>query len=280
MPNLQDLDTTRFGRKPDWCPGCGNFGILMALKQAVNELNLDPKNTILVSGIGCGPKMPLWINVGGFQSLHGRTLPIATGIKLANHKLDVFATSGDGDAYGIGTCHFIHTMRRNIDMVYIVHNNQVYGLTQGQASPTTDKGTRTKSTPYGLIEVPTRPLSLAIVTGATFVARGFAGDIPHLKSLIMEAHNHRGFAIIDVLQPCVTFNKINTYQWFQERVYKIGSEHDATNKMEALKLAESWDKKIPIGVYYRENKQLYTDELPVLKDKTLKEYGVVNDIEF
>lgn len=246
----------------------------MAMKQAVSELELDPKNTVLVSGIGCGPKMPLWVNVSGFQSLHGRTLPVAAGIKLANHKLDVFATSGDGDAYGIGTCHFIHAMRRNIDMVYIVHNNQVYGLTQGQASPTTDKGMHTKSTPFGVIEVPMRPLSQAIVTGATFVARGFAGDIPHLKSLIVEAHKHRGFALIDVLQPCVTFNKINTYKWFQDKVYKVSADHNPSDKMEALKLAEQWDKKIPLGVYYQEEKPTYNDELPQLADKTLREYGV------
>jgi 2-oxoglutarate ferredoxin oxidoreductase subunit beta len=276
MSSLQDLNTTSFGRKPDWCPGCGNFGILMALKQAVSELQLDPKNTVLVSGIGCGPKMPLWINVSGFQSLHGRTLPVASGIKLANHKLDVFATSGDGDAYGIGTCHFIHAMRRNIDMVYIVHDNQVYGLTQGQASPTTDKGTHTKSTPFGVIEVATRPLSLAIVSGASFVARGFAGDIPHLKSLIVEAHKHRGFALIDVLQPCVTFNKTNTYQWFQERVYKLGEDYDPTDKMNAIKTAQMWGDKIPLGIYYRENRPTYNDELPQIADKTLREYGVDN----
>ncbi len=282
MVELKDLDTTQKGRKPDWCPGCGNFGILTALKQAVSELGLDPAKTVLVSGIGCGPKMPLWIDTSGFQSIHGRALPVAEGIKMANHNLDVFATSGDGDGYGIGACHFVHAMRRNFDMTYIVHNNQIYGLTKGQASPTSDQGSKSKSTPFGVIEVPFRPLSLAIVSGATFVARGFAGDLPHLKWLIMEAHKHRGFALIDVLQPCVTFNKINTYQWFQQRVYKLQDEdgYDSSNKMMALERADQWNGKIPIGVYYQENRELYTDKLPEIKDAPLCEQSIDNvDIE-
>ncbi len=282
MATVKDLDTSQKGREPDWCPGCGNFGILMALKQAVSELELDPAKTVLVSGIGCGPKMPLWIDVSGFQSIHGRTLPVAAGIKLANHNLNVIATSGDGDGYGIGACHFVHAMRRNIDMTYIVHNNQIYGLTKGQASPTSDTGSKSKSTPFGVIEVPFRPLSLAITSGATFVARGFAGDLPHLKSLIMEAHKHRGFALIDVLQPCVTFNKVNTYQWFQERVYKLEDEkdYDPANRMMALERSEQGDAKIPIGVYYREERELYTDKLPEIKDAPLVEQDISRvDIE-
>ncbi len=278
MAELKNLDTTEKGRTSDWCPGCGNFGILTALKMAVSELELDPANTVMVSGIGCGPKMPLWIDVSGFQSIHGRALPVAEGLKMANHKLDVIATSGDGDGYGIGMAHYIHAMRRNFDMTYIVHNNQIYGLTKGQASPTSDTGSKSKSTPLGVIEVPTRPLSLAIVSGATFVARGFAGDIPHLKELIKQAHAHRGFAIIDVLQPCITFNKVNTYQWFQKKVYKLEDEegYDPTDKMTALKLAEEWDRKIPIGVYYREERELYTDKLPEIKDAPLSEQDISN----
>ncbi|EKD47759.1 MAG: hypothetical protein ACD_65C00301G0002 [uncultured bacterium] len=272
------LDTIQKGRKPDWCPGCGNFGILMALKQAVTELKLNPAETVLVSGIGCGPKMPLWIDVSGFQSIHGRTLPVATGIKLANHRLNVFTTAGDGDCYGIGMGHFIHAMRRNMDMVCIVHNNQVYGLTKGQTSPTSDQGAKSLSTPAGVIEVPTRPLSLAIVSGATFVARGFAGDAPHLKNLIIEAHKHRGFALVDVLQPCVTFNKTNTYEWFRERVYKLEDEksYDPKNKMLALKTADKWNTKIPIGVYYREDRELYSDKVAAIKDMPLVEQNIDN----
>ena len=264
-------------RTPDWCPGCGNFGILTALKQAVSEMKLKPEETVLVSGIGCGPKMPQWIDLSGYQSIHGRTLPVATGIKLANHKLNVFTTAGDGDCYGIGGNHFIHAMRRNMDMVCLVHNNQIYGLTKGQASPTSDKGSKSKSTPFGVIEVPSRPLALAIAAGGTFVARGYSGDIPHLKDLIIQAHNHRGFAVIDVLQPCVTFNKVNTYQWYQEKIEKI--EEPLTDKVAAFKLAQEWDKKIPIGVYYQEERPLYTDELPEIADKPLVEQDLQVDIE-
>lgn len=279
MVDVGKLDTG--DRKPDWCPGCGNFGIQMALKQAVSELELDPAKTVLVSGIGCAPKIAQWVNVSGFQSIHGRTLPVATGIKLANHDLNVICTAGDGDFYGIGGNHFIHSARRNMDMTCLVHNNQIYGLTKGQASPTSDKGSKSKSTPLGVIEVPTRPLSLAIASGATFVARSFAGDIPHLKEMIMEAHKHRGFAIIDILQPCVTFNKINTYDWFRERVYKLEEDgHDPTDKIAAFKRAEEWDTKIPVGVYYKEDRELYTDQLPEIADKPLVQHKVENvDIE-
>lgn len=278
MATIKELDTTGAGRVSDWCPACGNFGILMALKQAVSELGLDQAKTVMVAGIGCAPKMSLWIDMSGFQSIHGRTLPVAAGLKMANHELNVIATSGDGDGYGIGACHFVHAMRRNIDMTYLVHNNQVYGLTKGQASPTSDTGSKSKSTPFGVIEVPFRPLSLAITSGATFVARGYSGDIPHLKQLIIEAHNHRGFALIDILQPCVTFNKINTYKWFQSKVYKLEEEegYDPTDKMAALKRSEEWDIKIPIGVYYREQRELYTDKLPEIKDAPLSKQDISN----
>lgn len=248
MTNLKDLETVD---KANWCPGCGNFGIQAAIKQALVNLSLEPENVVISTGIGCGSKMNQWIRTYGFAGLHGRSLPVAMGVKLANHNLTVIDVGGDGDGYGIGMGHFIHNMRRNFDMTYIVENNQVYGLTLGQTSPTSDKGAKGPSTPFGIIEDPVNPLRLALSSDCTFVARGFAGDIPHLTSLIEQGISHKGFALIDVFQPCVTFNKINTYAYFRQKVYKLEEVgHDVTNIAEAFARAGEMEK-LPIGVFYK-----------------------------
>jgi len=267
--------------KQQWCPGCGNFGILAALKGALHELNLQPHQTVIVSGIGCSGKTPHYVNTYGFESLHGRPLPVASGVKLANNKLTVIAVGGDGDGYGIGVGHFVHIMRRNYDLTYIVHDNQLYGLTTGQASPTSQIGMKTKTTPFGVVETPFNPVSTAIMGGASFVARAFAGEPAHMKTIMKEAIGHHGFALVDVLQPCVTFNKINTYEFFQKRCYKLEeSGHDPKDKGRALEKAleerETNYERMPIGVFFREERSTYEDTLPQIKDKSLVEHDLSN----
>jgi 2-oxoglutarate ferredoxin oxidoreductase subunit beta len=259
MPiKLQDLQTRQ---NPNWCPGCGNFGIQAAIKNAIKDLNLEKEKVVISTGIGCGSKVNQWIETYGFAGLHGRSVPVAMGVKLANTELTVIDVSGDGDGYGIGMCHFIHAMRRNIDMTYIVQDNQIYGLTLGQVSPTSSKGSIGPSTPHGVIEEPVNPIRMALASDCTFVARGFAGDIPHLAWLVAEGIKHRGFALIDVFQPCVTFNKVNTFQFFKERVYKLEDEkgYDVTNKVRAFERASELDIKIPIGIFYKVEKPTYED---------------------
>jgi len=267
--------------KPQWCPGCGNFGILAALKGAFQELGLRPHETVIVSGIGCSGKTPHYVNTYGFESLHGRPLPVASGVKLANNRLTVLAVGGDGDGYGIGVGHFVHIMRRNYDLTYIVHDNQLYGLTTGQASPTSQLGMKTKTTPLGVVETPYNPLAAAIIGGASFVARAFAGDVAHTKTLMKEAITHRGFALLDILQPCVTFNKLNTYEFFQKRCYKLDAAgHDPADKNKALQKAfeqhETNYEKMPIGVFFREQRPTYEDTLPQIKEKALVEQEIGN----
>ena len=253
-----------------WCPGCGNFGILSAMKQALVELELKPEQLLLVSGIGQAAKLPHYLKCNTFNGLHGRTLPVATGVKIANHNLVVIAVGGDGDGYAEGGNHFIHAMRRNVNITYIVHDNQVYGLTKGQSSPTTDENMITGTTPRGVFIPPEKPLALAVASGCSFVARGFVGEKAHLVMLIKEAIKNEGFSFIDVLQPCVTFNKINTYKWYKERVYKLDEEnykpddpHDAFDK------ASEWGKKIPIGIIYRNHRLSYEREVNLLSKKPL-----------
>ncbi len=248
-----------------WCPGCGDFAIVAALKSALSKLNIEPSNTVVAAGIGCSGKLPHYVKTYGFEGLHGRSLPAASAIKLANHSLTVIDVGGDGDGYGIGMGHFMHTCRRNIDMTYIVHNNQIYGLTTGQTSPTSEKGFKTKSTPEGVLEEPVNPLQLSICAGATFVARGFSGNLPHLTDLMQQAITHKGFAFIDVLQPCVTYNKLNTYAYFMKKCYKLGPDYDPSDKFGALKKAEEWADKIPIGVLYKTIRPTYEDGLPQLQ---------------
>jgi 2-oxoglutarate ferredoxin oxidoreductase subunit beta len=266
------------GLTPAWCPGCGNFGILTALKKALVELNLEPHNVLLVSGIGQAGKLPHYLKANVFNSLHGRPIPPAIGAKIANSKLTVIAVGGDGDGYGEGCNHFIHAARRNHDITYLVHNNQIYGLTKGQASPTSDTGFVTKTTPMGA-PPPVNPIALALAAGATLIARGFAGDINHLTYLIKEGINHSGFALIDILQPCVSFNHLNTYRWYQERVYKLGEGniYSSNDKLNAFIKAQEWGERIPIGIFYREDRPTYEKEIPALVKGVLVKQPIVAD---
>ena len=237
---------------PDWCPGCGDFGVLTALYQACAQLQIPPHELMVVSGIGCSSNLPGFIRSYGAHTLHGRLLPFATGCKLANQNMTVIGTGGDGDGYGIGLNHFIQGMRRNIDVTYIVMNNEIYGLTTGQVSPTSETGMKTKTSPHGNLEGMLNPMALALAAGCGFVARGFSGQIKHLVALYKAGIQHKGFALIDVFSPCVTFNKLNTYQYFRERIYKLeDEEHDTGSFHAAMDKALEWDPKIPIGLFYR-----------------------------
>lgn len=254
-------------QKPNWCPGCGNFGITSALKQALNELKLKQENIVMTSGIGCSSKHPHWVRVNAFNGLHGRPVALAEGVLLANHKLKVIATGGDGDGYAEGTNHFVHLCRSNMNITYIVHDNKIYALTKGQASPTSDEGIVTKTSPFGVIEKPLNPILLALSAGATFVARAYAGNIKHLKEILKKAISHKGTALVDVLQPCVTFNKINTYKWYSDRVYEL-KKPLKTRKQAILKSME-WGDKIPIGIFYQAKEPTYEDRIPPIKKTPL-----------
>lgn len=245
--------------KPNWCPGCGNFGIWNALKLALKELNLPPESVVLTGGIGCSSKIPQWVNVNAFCGLHGRTVSVAVGVKLANPKLKVIATGGDGDGYGEGGNHFLNFCKNNPNVTYFVHDNQIYGLTKGQASPTTEEGYVTKTTPWGAFNQ-LNPISLAIAAGATFIARGFAGDLNELKELMKKAINHKGAAILDILQPCVTFNKLNTYQWYKERCYYM--KESFKSRAEAFNKSLEWGAKIPLGVFYDVTEKTLDEHVP------------------
>lgn len=251
--------------EPAWCPGCGNFGILKAFGKAMVDLQIDPHQLLMVSGIGQAAKFPHYTRCNVFNSLHGRTLPVAIGAKTVNPKLVVIAIGGDGDGYAEGGNHFLHAIRRNHDITYMVHNNQVYGLTKGQASPTSDPGFVTKTTPHGA-DPSFNPITVAIANGGGFVARGFAGDIDHLSSLIAQGIRHKGFSLIDILQPCVSFNHVNTFVWYKKRVHKLEEmAHDPSDKSAAFAKAQEWGDRIPIGVVYRENKDTFETRIPVLQ---------------
>jgi 2-oxoglutarate ferredoxin oxidoreductase subunit beta len=254
-----------------WCPGCGNFSILKALKQALVDIQQKPHDLVIVSGIGQAPKTPHYLRCNCFNGLHGRTLPVASGIKLANHELTVLALGGDGDGYGEGGNHFLHAMRRNINITYLVHDNQVYGLTKGQASPTSDHGFMTKTTPRGAISPACNPLMLAVASDCSFVARGFAGESEHLATLIRKGILHQGFSLIDILQPCVSFNRVNTYQWYADRVYKLeaDSRYDAEDRLMAFQKAQEWGENIPIGIIYRNRRRTLEQQIPAISGQTL-----------
>jgi 2-oxoglutarate ferredoxin oxidoreductase subunit beta len=251
-----------------WCPGCGNFGILRAVKKALVDLNLEPHQILFVSGIGQAPKLPHYTKGNVFNGLHGRTLPAATGAKIANRDLIVIGIDGDGGAYGEGVQHLLATARRNVDMTYLVHNNQVYGLTKGQASPTSDPGFVTKTTPNGAGQ-PLNPLMLALASDISFLARGFAGEIDHLAGLIKAGIQHHGFSLIDILQPCVSFNRVNTFAWYKQRIYKLDESYNPTDKAAALFKAQEWGDKIPIGIIYKQERTVFEDTLPQLKEGPL-----------
>jgi 2-oxoglutarate ferredoxin oxidoreductase subunit beta len=244
-----------------WCPGCGNFGILVAVQEALAGSGLSPSQVLLVSGIGQAAKLPHYVNANCFNGLHGRALPVAAAAKMANRNLKVIVTTGDGDCYGEGGNHFLHNIRRNVDITVMVHDNQIYGLTKGQASPTTERKFVTKVQTNGVILNPFNPLQVAIISGAGFVSRGYSKEKDHLVWLINKAIHFRGFSLIDVLQPCVTFNRKNTYQWYSERVYKLNDhkDYDSTDKRQALEKASEWEDRIPIGIIYQEEKATYEE---------------------
>ncbi|MGG7076513.1 thiamine pyrophosphate-dependent enzyme [Clostridium sardiniense] len=250
-----------------WCPGCGNFAILACIKESLYELGLSPEKVVMVSGIGQAAKTPHYLRANVFNGLHGRALPPAQAIKIVNKDLKVIVTSGDGDAYGEGGNHFLHNIRRNVDIVQLVHNNQIYGLTKGQGSPTTLRGQKTSMQFDGTYTDPLNPLAIAISAGATFVARSFSGEKEHLKEIIKKAINHNGYALIDILQPCVSFNKVNTFKWYKDRVYKLDENYNPKDKFEAFKKAQEFgDDGIPIGILYLdETKKTYNESHPVLK---------------
>ncbi len=253
-----------------WCPGCGNFGILKAMKQAFSLMDIPPHQLTLVSGIGQAANTPHYIKCNMFHSLHGRALAIATGAKIANHNLNVIVNSGDGDCYGEGGNHFINAIRRNIDITLLVHDNKVYGLTKGQASPTADMNFVTKAQPFGVMLEPFNPLAAALVLKAGFVARGFAGNSDHLSTLIQEAMKHKGFSLIDILQPCVSFNHVNTFQYYNDRVYDLNStDHDISNFKLALETALNNSDQIPIGIFYKKEKPTFTDRFKALSQEPL-----------
>ena len=260
LPTIGKSDT-----KPTWCPGCGDYGVVAAVEMAVKRLQIPSHDVVIVSGIGCSSNLPHFLSSYGFHGIHGRAIPVAEGIRWGNHRLTVIATGGDGDGFGIGAGHFVHAMRRNVDLTYVTMDNQIYGLTTGQASPTSMMGQRTKSTPEGVIERPINPVALALASGATYVARGFSGDVKHLAELIAGGIQHRGFSLVDVFSPCVTYNKINTFDFFRQRIYKLEtSGHDPTSLPRAFERAIEWGDKIPIGLFYRTEQPTYEDLEEVL----------------
>lgn len=268
MANKKEITITD---ETAWCPGCGNFPLRKALSAALREMDLDSDQVAMFTGIGQAAKMPHYINVNGFNGLHGRSFPPATGTRVGNHKLKVIVESGDGCSYGEGGNHILHNIRRNPDVTHLVHNNQIYGLTKGQASPTSEEYIRTGIQIEGTTAKPFQPAQFAVGMGASFVARSFVGDQDHLKKMVKAAMNHRGYALVDILQPCVSFNKINTYQWYSERVYKLDDNYDPSNIDNAFEKAREWGDNIPIGVIYKNEEKIFRDRLLLEDDEPLVE---------
>lgn len=272
-------DELRSTTIPDWCPGCGDHAILMAVKGAIADAGLEPHKTLIVSGIGCSSKLPHYVKTYGYHGIHGRPLPLATAMRLANHEMNIIVISGDGDCYGIGMCHFVHAIRRNVNLTLLVHDNQIYGLTTGQASPTSDPGMKTKTSPFGVVEASVRPLMISLASGGSFVARGFAGNPRHLRNLIVEGIKHKGLAHIDIMQPCVTFNRVNTFEWYRQRAYDLGqTAHDPSNWDAAMTKAAEWGDKIPIGILYRHERPTYEEMMPALQAGPLFKQTLERDI--
>ena len=253
-----------------WCPGCGDFPILRTLDKVLDSLAFDRRKLVLVSGIGQAAKLPHYTRANVYNGLHGRAIPAAVAIKLCNHELEVLITSGDGDMYGEGGNHLIQNIRRNVGIKAFVHNNQVYGLTKGQASPTSDLGFVTPAQTEGVLALPFNPLAIAIAEDCSLVARSTAGDPAHLEQMMRAVLEHKGgFALLDILQPCVTFNKVNTYQWYRDRVRPVPDTHDPYDRRAAFDLALKWGDEIPIGLLYRSRRPSYESQLAVLKKGTL-----------
>jgi 2-oxoglutarate ferredoxin oxidoreductase subunit beta len=262
--------------EPAWCPGCGNFPMLKAFKQALAELSIRPENILVVSGIGQSSKFPHYLRCNTFNGIHGRALPVATGVRLANPTLKVVVTVGDGDQYGEGGNHLLAAFRRNPDMTLVVHNNQVYALTKGQASPTSDPGFKSLIQPAGVPYPPLHSLALAVAQDCSWVGRGFAGQASHLTELYKQAMEHRGFALLEVLQPCVSFNKVNTYQWYQSRVYRVEDEpgYDPENEVWAYQKAKEWGERIPVGVIYKKSRPIMEEFFPAMAAGPLAHWQV------
>ena len=259
---MAEVKDFRVSEKATWCPGCCDYTVLAALQKVAVNLDIEPENMVLVSGIGCSGKISQHFGSYGFHSLHGRTLPVATGVKLANHNLTVVAAGGDGDGYGIGMGHFMHSLRRNIDITYIVMDNHIYGLTTGQTSPTSHKGFKSKTSPEGSAEEPVRPLQTAVINGASFVAQAFSGELKQMVKIFEEGIKHTGFSLINVFSPCVTFNKVNTYDWFNEHIYNLddANDYDNRDKLQAVKLLEEHGS-IVTGIIYTEERPAYHQEM-------------------
>ena len=277
---MVDVNVYEANRETAWCPGCGNFPLRTALADALAEMDLKPEEVTMYTRIGQAAKTPHYIKVNGFNGLHGRSLPPAVGMRVANPKMTVIVESGDGCSYGEGGNHILHNIRRNPDIIHLVHDNQIYGLTKGQASPTSVPELRTPVQTHGVNAEPLNPVQFAVGMKASFVARSSVGDREHLKEMIKEAKKHKGYALIDVFQPCVSFNKINTYQWYNKRVYKL-EDHDPTDHAAAMKVAQEFGDEIPIGIIYREEKTTFRDRMPYLEDKALVERDVeVEDLKY
>jgi 2-oxoglutarate ferredoxin oxidoreductase subunit beta len=270
MPALSDYR----GKHPAWCPGCGNFGILKSFKDAMVEMNIEPHQFTVVSGIGQAAKFPHYIRCNTFNGLHGRALPVATGMRLANHEHPVMVFTGDGDCYGEGGNHLLHAIRRNINVKLFVHDNQIYGLTKGQASPTSTEGIKTKNQPFGVVSEQMNPMALAVAMDCSFVARTFSSDNEHLKEMIKAAINHNGFSLVDILQPCVTFNKTNTYDWYRQRIYHIEAGHDPEDREAAFRKALEWGERIPIGIIYKNKRPVMEKRIPAIPDKPLVDQSI------
>ncbi|MBU3915973.1 2-oxoacid:ferredoxin oxidoreductase subunit beta [bacterium] len=270
MVTINDYDNTYENK---WCPGCGNFGVLDAMKDALVSLGKSPDQVLIISGIGQAAKTPHFLNCNLFHTLHGRALPVATGAKVANHDLTVLVNSGDGDCYGEGGNHFLNAIRRNLDITLLVHDNKVYGLTKGQASPTSDMGFVTKIQNHGVLMESFNPMVIALGLGAGFVARGFSNNRKHLSRLIQDGIRHKGISLIDILQPCVTYNKINTHAWFKKRAYDLyETDYKADNLDTAFSLAREWEEKIPIGILYQKKSPSFTERIAALKNGPLLDH--------
>ncbi len=275
------METTAFDKSNldiAWCPGCGNFKILDILKSALTEVGQDPQNLVIVSGIGQAPKTPQYMKTNMFNGLHGRALPVACGVKGANPNLTVIAEGGDGDMYGEGGNHFLHTIRRNPDIVHIVHNNMVYGLTKGQASPTSQVGFKTPVQTDGVFSEPVNPLAVAIAQDASFVARGFAGDVEQTKDLIIRAIKHKGYALVDIFQPCVTFNKVNTFKWFKDHTGYLEDTYQPDDQVKAFEKAMSRDP-LYLGVFYKHEKPVFEAHLAPYDESDEPLYKRVADMQ-
>jgi 2-oxoglutarate ferredoxin oxidoreductase subunit beta len=274
MPSLDDYK----GEIPSWCPGCGNFNILKTFKEAMLELGVEPHQFTIVSGIGQAAKFPHYLKCNTFNGLHGRSLPVATGLKLANSSQIVIAVAGDGDCYGEGGNHLLHAMRRNINVKLFVHDNQIYGLTKGQASPTTLEGTHPKNLPFGVLSESLNPMALAVSMDCSFAARAFAGDMPHLKEMIKAAIAHKGFSLVDILQPCVSFNKVNTFESYRQRAYHMEADYNPEDRVGAFRKALESGDRIPLGIIYRNNRPTFDEGIPLIGEKPLAQQAPATDM--